>query len=98
MSLCIGKRIVDLQTSLELVHSPLGVKTSITADHYGRMPFQHPALDGLGGLNETSRAHMLDRDRIAGVAERYGMLNVIRWRPKKVYFNSYLGAYPSTRG
>ncbi|MCJ1258591.1 hypothetical protein MMC24_006424 [Lignoscripta atroalba] len=79
----LGKRIVELQTSLGLIHSRLNAPASVTADQYGRTPFQHPALDGLEGLNQTSRAEMIECARVAGVAERYGLLGVIRWKPRK---------------
>ena len=80
-----GKRIVDLQTSLALLSSPGSVATDLPPDPFERTPFEHPSLDLLPQLNATMRSHMSDRRRLAAVAENYGLLTVLRWKPRKVY-------------
>ena len=78
-----GRRIIDLQTSLALLH---GSSESIpeTQDQYGREPFRHPALDCLGRLSSESKAKVLKIQRIAQLAEKYGLDMVVRWKPRRV--------------
>ena len=53
-------------------------------DQYGREPFQHPALEGLEGITEHGKATILDKRRVGGLAEHYGLDAVVRWKPKRV--------------
>lgn len=53
-------------------------------DQYGRIPFQHPALDGLAGLTMENKAVIEERVRMARLVREYGLDRVIRWKPKKV--------------
>lgn len=83
-----GKRIVDLQTSLALLNAPKHAQQSQitgTPDTYGRVAFQHPALEGLDNLTEQTKEGILDKRRLAGLADQYGLRRVIRWKPRKVY-------------
>lgn len=83
-----GRRIYNLQTSLALIHK-YSSNPSLAPDSYGRVPFQHPALEGLENLTEESKSLTTEtknqaRKRLAQLAERYGFGNVIRWKPKRV--------------
>lgn len=82
----LGKRIVDLQTSLALVHGSSGTPYQPEQDVYGREPFQHPALDGLHGLTGEGKLMVIEKRRMAQLAEKYGLHHVIRWKPKQVRF------------
>ena len=85
MILCsAGRRIVDLQTSLGLLHSSSATPFPETQDQYRREPFRHPALDGLARVTLESKHQILNVERVAQLAERYGLDTVIRWKPKKV--------------
>lgn len=62
-------------------------------DEYGRVPFQHPALDGLrnlydddGGTSEKTDdpRYLGGQKQLADLADRYGLLSVVRWKPRKV--------------
>ena len=83
-----GRRIIELQTSLALVHGPSSARPAPTVDEYGRMPFQHAALEGLEGLStgENAKYHFLNKDRVAQLAESYGLDDVVRWKPKNVRY------------
>ena len=82
---CLGRRIVDLQTSLAILnsHSSTG-EPPLPPDEFERDPFSHPALETLPRLTEDVRKDAMARKRLAGIAERYGLLTVLRWKPKKV--------------
>ncbi len=56
-----------------------------TPDKYGRMPFTHPALDGLGGLTQNAKTSVTEKTRMAQLAERYRLPEVLRWKPRKVF-------------
>ena len=62
-------------------------------DVYGRVPFQHPALDGLrnlcdddGGNSEKTDdpRYLGGKKQLADLADRYKLLSVVRWKPKNV--------------
>ena len=76
---------MDLQASLAILTTASNkpVKSPQT-DSYGRKPFQNPALESLGALNEESKAQVMDSKRLAMLAERYGLPDVVRWKPKNV--------------
>jgi large subunit ribosomal protein L15 len=84
-----GRRIVELQTSQALINSPQNHQRPRNGkgklvDEYGREPFLHPALNGLQGLTEEAEGKVLDKTRLAQIAERYGLDRVTRWKPKRV--------------
>jgi large subunit ribosomal protein L15 len=84
-----GRRIVDLQTSQALISSPQETqwprddKGIPLNDEYGRKPYLHPALNGLQGLTDEAQGTVLDKARLARIAERYGLDKVTRWTPKR---------------
>lgn len=78
-----GRRIISLQTSLALLSSPQGTPAP-KFDQYGREPFTHPALEGLRGLTPEAKETVLDKTRLAQIAQRYNLDKVIRWKPKRV--------------
>jgi large subunit ribosomal protein L15 len=86
----VGKRIVDLQTSMALVASPESPFKEQNPDGYGRVPFQHPQLSGLSNLSEATKAEVLSKQRMAQLAGKYGITGVLRWKPKKVSIYSHL--------
>lgn len=79
-----GKRIVELQTSLALVHKASATSSPPIADEFGRQPFIHPALQGLDGLTENAKAMVPKKERLAQLGERYGLDGVLRWKPRRV--------------
>ncbi|GME33555.1 Ribonuclease III [Neofusicoccum parvum] len=78
----LGKRIVELQTSLALLDMPPG-PVGRKADPHGREPFKHPLLDGLQQLSSRKKDDLLNKTRLAGLAREYGLEPVMRWKPKK---------------
>jgi len=79
-----GRRIVELQSSLALVHGAAANNSAPMPDQYGREPFSHPALQGLDGLTETAKLKTLEKRRLSQLAERYGLDGVLRWKPQRV--------------
>ncbi|KAF2703002.1 hypothetical protein K504DRAFT_393396 [Pleomassaria siparia CBS 279.74] len=85
----LGRRIVELQTSHALLNSPQvegWPKDSAgrpMPDEFGRRPFLHAALSGLPGLTKEAESQVLDKTRLAPIAERYGLDKVTRWKPKQ---------------
>ena len=83
---CIGKRIVDLQSSLAILSSHAATGSpSPPPDDLEREPFQHPALESIPRLTEEVRKDVNSRKRMSDIAQRYGLLSVLRWKPKKVH-------------
>ena len=82
---CTGKRIVELQTSLAILTAGASSDPPPPKkDSYGRLPYQNPALEGIEQLTDKSRSAVLDPNRMGGLADRYGLNRVIRWKPKNV--------------
>jgi large subunit ribosomal protein L15 len=65
----------------------------IGQDEYGRYPFDHPALNGLLNLTAPVKADILDKRRLYGLSDKYGLLQVLRWRPKKVHLPTFSIAF-----
>ena len=86
LCLLVGRRIVALQASLNIIMSDASRDASsvVPSDPYGRIPFKPPALEGLESLTEDSLFDVIDTQRIAPLAHKYGLAQVIRWLPKKV--------------
>lgn len=80
----LGKRILELQTSLALLSQPISPPQAESEDHYGRIPFQHPDLRNLSELTSEAKKRTLDIKRIGEVAANFGLLGVLRWKPKNV--------------
>ncbi|KAK5116197.1 hypothetical protein LTR62_008523 [Meristemomyces frigidus] len=74
----LGKRLVDLHTSIALLHAPAPPATSSTSGIYA-----HPALHNLSNITKSTRAQILSPARLAKLAQGYGMDRVVRWKPKK---------------
>ena len=80
-----GRRILNLQTNLALLHSPTATKTqSLPNPTDDRAPFTHPALEGLANLSDVPIGEILTKTRIAGFATMIGMREILRWVPKDV--------------
>ena len=80
-----GRRILNLQTNLELLHSSTATKTqSLPNPSDDRVPFTHPALEGLANLSDVPIGEVLTKTRLAGLATSFGMREIIRWTPKDV--------------
>ncbi|KAI9802351.1 MAG: hypothetical protein M1833_001857 [Piccolia ochrophora] len=78
----LGHRILRLQTTLALLDTP---PTPTPEDPYDRTPVTDPALRGLENLSDDVVAAVLDKKRVAGVASRSGIGEVLRWTPHKPY-------------
>lgn len=79
----IGKRIVQLQASLALVQNQTA-SARPQKDQYGRVPFAHPALNGLENLSSQKKSFLTDRRKMAELAQKYDMQKVVRWQPRDV--------------
>lgn len=79
-----GKRIVQLQTSLALVQNPANSAGPVAEDPHGRQPFAHPALEGLDSLSDSTKVLFTGKTKLAQLAQKYDMQNVLRWSPRKV--------------
>ncbi|KAK3645235.1 hypothetical protein LTR56_009287 [Elasticomyces elasticus] len=77
----LGKRIVSLQTSLALLHSPNAPST--TSNPNDRTIFRHAALEGAENMTAFAKAQVLSPSRLAKLAQSYGVDKVVRWKPKK---------------
>jgi large subunit ribosomal protein L15 len=82
----LGKRIVELQTSLAFlsVARPAGIENLADADQFGRMPYRHNALANLPRLSEDAKRDALDKKRVARLAQEWGLDKVTRWKPRRV--------------
>ncbi|KAG0646469.1 hypothetical protein D0Z07_7510 [Hyphodiscus hymeniophilus] len=78
-----GRRILNLQTTLSLLHSPVATQTQSLPDPQDEsQPFTHPALDGLANLSDVQITEILTKKRLARLATQMGMPEIMRWKPK----------------
>lgn len=68
---------MDLQCSLALLNAPQ------MQDRVGSTQ-SHTALKGLENVTSFAKQETLDKQRLAGLAQQYGLGKVIRWKPRKV--------------
>lgn len=85
-----GKRILQLQASLSFINASTAFPQPPPPDIYGRTPFQHTALEGIQRLTEQSRSLIEDIENLKGLAVKYRLHHVIRWKPKKVNRTSFV--------
>jgi large subunit ribosomal protein L15 len=76
----LGKRILDLQTSLLLLSQPVA-RTVDSAPN--RHLFSHPSLNGLENITSNAKHNTLDKRRLSQLAGSYGFGKVVRWKPRK---------------
>ncbi|KAK5133918.1 hypothetical protein LTR08_007147 [Meristemomyces frigidus] len=84
----LGKRILDLQTSLALLNSPAppsapSTRLSTTNHPPSKYIFTHPALTTIENITPFAKSTTLSASRLAKVAQSYGLDKVVRWQPKK---------------
>lgn len=75
---------MQLQTSLALAQSAETANNAAKTDSFGRVPFSHPSLEGLGNLSTSTKSFLTDRTKMAELARKYDMQKVVRWEPRKV--------------
>lgn len=75
----LGKRIVDLQTSLLLLSQPLASRQSSSDPHV----YTHPSLTTLPNLTPYVKTSTTSKPRLAQLAGSYGLDKVVRWKPRK---------------
>ncbi|KAI4188445.1 MAG: hypothetical protein LQ348_003924 [Seirophora lacunosa] len=78
----LGRRIIELQASLHMIAASAAIPEPTGADPWGREPFEDRALAGLAGLTLERKRVVLDKKRMAQLAKKYGMIPVLRWKPK----------------
>ncbi|KAI9047287.1 hypothetical protein LZ554_008737 [Drepanopeziza brunnea f. sp. 'monogermtubi'] len=82
----LGRRIITLQTNIALLQSDVATKTQTLPDPSDeRVPFSHPALEGLRNLTDVPISDILNKDRLGPLATSLGMRDVIRWKPRMVH-------------
>lgn len=74
----LGKRIIDLQTSLALLNAPVSPTSTSSPSRNA-----DPAHAGLANITQSSKFQTLDSTRLAKLALSYGMDRVVRWKPRK---------------
>ena len=80
-----GRRILELQSSLALINSSAPLPLHLTSpDQYNRQPFRHPALDVSLRLDYEVKDKLVTHTKLANLGYRYGLLSVLRWKPRQV--------------
>ncbi|KAK8153924.1 ribonuclease-III-like-domain-containing protein [Phyllosticta citrichinensis] len=79
----LGRRIVELQTSLALLNLPRANQKSNFPDPFKREPFEHKSLLGVNNITDKAKAHYAGKEKLAQVAYGFGIDRVLRWRPKR---------------
>lgn len=77
-----GRRILNLQTTLALVHSSVPPSLATASQE------TNPALHGLANLSGVQLGEILTKKRLAKLATQIGMQEIMRWKPKNVRYLS----------
>ncbi|KAL8689212.1 MAG: hypothetical protein Q9218_005064 [Villophora microphyllina] len=84
LGLMAGRRIIELQASLHMLAASTTTPEPSHPDEFGREPFKDPVLAGLAGLTRERKERILDKKRVAQLASKYGLTEVMRWKPRLV--------------
>ncbi|KAH9219367.1 ribonuclease-III-like-domain-containing protein [Leptodontidium sp. 2 PMI_412] len=80
-----GRRILNLQTNIALLQSPIANQTHSSSDASDdRLPFAHPSLQGLSNLTNAPISEILTKERLGPLATQMGMRDIMRWTPRNV--------------
>ncbi|KAI9846225.1 MAG: hypothetical protein M1838_001362 [Thelocarpon superellum] len=83
----LGRRIVTLQASLAMISAASqhqsGVSSGGAEASLSDSSFAHPALEGVESLSHPALLDLLDKRRLAPLAMRCGLADVLRWLPKR---------------
>lgn len=74
----LGKRILDLQTSLALLSAPSPTSPNFPPSEV----YHHPALTNLENISPHNKSSTLHKSRLAALATQHGLDQVVRWKPK----------------
>ncbi|KAH7323855.1 ribonuclease-III-like-domain-containing protein [Rhexocercosporidium sp. MPI-PUGE-AT-0058] len=81
-----GRRILNLQTNIALLQSPIATQTQSTGHASDdRLPFAHPSLQGLPNLTNVPISNILTKERLGPLATQMGMREIMRWTPRNVH-------------
>jgi large subunit ribosomal protein L15 len=70
---------VDWHVSLALLSRP----NTSTRDAPIEDVFSHPALHGLENVSEGAKSSILEKSRLARLADTYKIPQAVRWKPRK---------------
>lgn len=59
-------------------------------DQFDRTPFSHKQLDSIDNLNAQGPNSLIGKDQLYKLAKSVGMLNVLRWKPRRVCLNIFV--------
>lgn len=76
--------MVNLQLSLALLHSSQKSNSLAEVDQYGRKPPNTPELEGVLNVSDGMKAQYLSQYKLGALAQKYGIVEVMRWKPKQV--------------
>ena len=89
-----GRMALVMEVTKDVVsRPPLGPAAAAAApatDEFGREPFAHPQLRSVDNLFFRTPLHVVGKDKLSLLAERVGLSEVIRWKPRKVRFSVVL--------
>lgn len=84
----LGRKMVELQTSLSLLDQGYGGEKAVELlkrkDAYGRYAFLDPALEGVQGISIWRKGQVLEERRLGILGERVGLTECVRWKPRQV--------------
>lgn len=81
----LGRRILNHQTNIALLSSPIATQTQSLQDPAEeRKPFRHPAVDKLQNITDAPIEEILNKRRVAGLGTQCGMRDILRWVPRNL--------------
>ncbi|KAK2623788.1 hypothetical protein QTJ16_006969 [Diplocarpon rosae] len=81
----LGRRILTMQTNIALLQSTVATKTQSLPDRLDkRVPFEHPALNGLANVTDVHISEVLSKERLGLLATQMGIAEIMRWQPRNV--------------
>ncbi|KAG5665379.1 hypothetical protein KAF25_009504 [Fusarium avenaceum] len=79
----LGRMTLIMETTKTIVaKDPMGAPK--IDDGFEREPFMHPNLQSVDNLSVTGPKDIVGKDNLSGLAAEVGLIDVVRWKPRKV--------------
>lgn len=76
---------VNVEAVKDIVSQPADPKAQ-ESDEFNRQPFEHPKLTPVDNLNINDPREIVGKEQLSALANKVGMMDVVRWKPRLVRF------------
>ncbi|KAF4451479.1 hypothetical protein F53441_5571 [Fusarium austroafricanum] len=79
----LGRMTLIMETTKTIVAQE-PIRAPNTDDGFERLPFPHPSLLSVDNLSVKGPKQIAGKEKLSGLAAEVGLIDVVRWKPRKV--------------